>query len=201
MRPMQRRRLLLLSVPALAGMGAPLWAAAADSTVKVERRGDAVVVDVERDVPAPLADTWAVLTDFDHMAAFMTGVKSSKVVGRDGNTLELAQTARAGFAFVHFEFASLRAVELLPMQEIRTRLISGDFVSYDSTTKLSDRGAGTRLVYHGVYVPKRWMPPLVGTSAMEAETRRQYDQLVAEVLRRRTPGREMKPLPAAAGSR
>jgi hypothetical protein len=195
---MLQRRTFLLSVLA------PACVSAADGSapmVKVQRRGDAVVIDVERDVPASLADTWAVLTDFEHMAAFMHNITSSQVVARHGDSLELAQTARAGFAFVHLEFASLRAVELTPMQEVRTRLISGDFRSYDSTTTLSEHGASTRLVYHGVYVPKRWVPALIGTSMMEAETRRQYDQLVAEVLRRHTPGSEMRPLPASASSR
>ncbi len=171
---------------------------AQEMTVKVERRGDAVVLDVEAQVPASVADTWAVLTDYEHMPAFMPSVKASTVLSRQGNHLELAQTGEARFAFMRFSFSSVRAVDLLPMREIRSYLISGDFKSFDSTTRLVDQGTGTLIVHHGEYVTKTWVPPIVGTATMEAETKKQYGQLIAEILRRRTPGADVHAAPASA---
>lgn len=188
-----RRQLAALALGGAVLQGA--WAQ--EMTVKVERRGDAVVLDVEVQVPASVAGTWDVLTDYDHMTAFMPNLKASAVVARKGNTLEVAQTGEAKFGFMSFSFSSLRAVELSPMREIRTRLISGDFKSFDSTTRLLDQGAGTLLVYHGEYVTKNWVPPIIGTSTMEAETRKQYGQLVAETIRRHPPGREIGAASAA----
>jgi ribosome-associated toxin RatA of RatAB toxin-antitoxin module len=200
-----RRHLAALAALAVSTSALPAaWAQ--EMSVKVERRGDAVVLDVEMQVPASLADTWAVLTDYDHMTAFMPNLKSSTVLSRQGNHLELAQTGEVKFAFMSFSFSSVRAVDLLPMHEIRSHLISGDFKSFDSTTRLVDQGSSsTLLVHHGEYVTKTWVPPIVGTSTMEAEARKQYGELLAEIVRRRTPGTDLRAAPgstpASAGGR
>ncbi len=167
-------------------------------TVKGERRGDLMVLDVELHVPASVADTWAVLTDFEHMPAFLPNIKASSVAARNGNTFELAQTAEARLGIFSTRVSSVRAVELVPMQEIRQHLISGDFKSYEATTRITPKGGETLLVHHGEYASKSWVPPMVGAETIEAEARKQYGQLVAEIVRRQTPGGGAKAAPSAA---
>jgi len=41
-----------------------------------------------------------------------------------------------------------------------------------------------RISHHGEYVPKRWLPPLVGPAVIESETKKQYGEFVAEIARR-----------------
>ncbi len=74
------------------------------------------------------------MTDYEHMASFMSNVKTSNVLRREGNVLEVAQSGATEVAFLTFSFAAVRSVELLPMREIRSHLLKGDFKSYESTT-------------------------------------------------------------------
>lgn len=165
--------------------------------VRVEMRGEQVVVDVQAMVAAKPADAWSVLTDYEHMARFVSALKSSSVVSRNGNALEVEQTGEAKVGFMSFSFYSLRAVQLTPEKEIRSQLIRGDFKSYEFSTRIAESGAGTLIIHHGEYVPNRWVPPGVGPSLIKAQTSKQYAELVAEILARR---RIDPPRPKAASA-
>ena len=173
---------LLLALAALASW--PACCGAQPIEVRVDKRGETVVVDVEASVAAASHQAWAVLTDYDHMASYLSMLKSSAVVRRDGNSLEVEQTGDAQFAFLHFTFRSLRAVELVPGKEIRSHLISGDFKRYVFTTRIADKGTHTQISHHGEYVPTRWVPPGIGPALIKTETTKQYEELIAEMLRR-----------------
>jgi hypothetical protein len=163
----------------------PGEAAAQEISVRVERRGDAVVVDVDAHVPAGLREAWGVFTDYENMAGFISNLTASKVLARDGDTLEVLQSGRTKVGFLTFGFEAVRAVELTPMQEIRSSLVSGDFKAYASTTSLaSAAGGGTRIRHHGEYVPRKWLPPLIGPAVIERETKKQYLEFAAEIERR-----------------
>ncbi len=163
-----------------------LWSAASaeEITVRVERHGESVVVDVEAHVPGALREAWAVFTDYDNMAAFISNLTESKVLERKANLLEVMQSGRTRVGFLTFGFEAVRAVELVPMREIRSSFVSGDFKSYTSTTSLAPAGQGTRIRHHGEYVPKKWLPPLIGPAVIERETRKQYQEFAAEIERR-----------------
>lgn len=166
----------LLLVPALC--------AAQDVSVKVQRRGETVVVDVEASVAAPVRDAWSVFTDYDHMSSFISNIKQSKVLVRNGNSLEVEQSGQTKVAFLHFGFTAVRAVELVPMTEIRSSLVNGDFKAYASTTRITETPGGATITHHGEYVPKAWLPPLVGPAVVASETRKQYREFIAEIERR-----------------
>ena len=158
---------------------------AQELAVKVERRGETVVVDVEATAPGPLSEAWAVLTDYDHMASYISNLTASKIVERrDHDTLHVMQSGRTKIGFMSFGFEAVRAVELVHMREIRSSLVSGDFKAYASTTSIASVPSGTRIVHHGEYVPKAWLPPMVGPAVIERETRRQYQEFIAEIERR-----------------
>ena len=153
--------------------------------VKVERRGETVVVDVEATAPAPVEQAWAVLTDYDHMTSFVSSLTASRVVERhDADRWHVMQAGRTTVAFMSFAFETVRAVELVRHKEIRSSLVSGDFKAYASTTSIAPAGSGTRIVHHGEYVPTKWLPPMVGPAVIERETRRQYQEIIAEMERR-----------------
>lgn len=163
---------------------APSLCAAQDVYVKVQRHGETIVVDVEATVAAPVRDAWSVFTDYDHMASFISNIKQSKVIVRNGNSLEVEQAGETRVAFLRFGFATVRAVELVPMQEIRSSLVSGDFKAYASTTRIAATPSGVKISHHGEYVPKSWLPPLIGPAVVESETRKQYREFIAEIERR-----------------
>ncbi|HEY2559160.1 MAG TPA: SRPBCC family protein [Caldimonas sp.] len=158
--------------------------AAQEIEVRVERHGEAVVVDVDAHMPGALHDAWAVFTDYEHMASFITNLTASKVLARKDDTLEVMQAGRTKVGFLSFGFEAVRAVELVPMKEIRSSLVSGDFKAYVSTTSLAPVTGGTRVRHHGEYVPKSWLPPIIGPAVIERETRKQYQEFAAEIERR-----------------
>lgn len=173
----------LLACLATLLLAAP-FCAAQEVKVKVQRHGETIVVDVEAHVAAPVKDAWSVFTDYDHMSSFISNIKHSKVLARDGNLLEVEQAGETRVAFMRFGFVAVRAVELTPMQEIRSSLVSGDFKAYLSTTQVSATPTGAKISHHGEYVPKSWMPPLIGPAMIESETRKQYLEFIAEIERR-----------------
>ncbi len=154
------------------------------AAVHVQKRGETVVIDVDMPIGVAPAVAWGVLTDYDHMATFLSNLTSSTVVERQGEKLHVAQAGRTKVAFMTFSFSAVRAIELTPMHEIRSSLVSGDFKSYASTTHLVGADQGVRVVHHGEYVPKAWLPPMIGVAVIEAETRKQFDEFSAEMLRR-----------------
>jgi ribosome-associated toxin RatA of RatAB toxin-antitoxin module len=154
--------------------------------VQVVLQGDKVVLDVTASVAAEREQVWAVLTDYEHMAGFVSNLKSSAVVGRENNALQVEQSGEARHGLLHFAFHSVRSVELVAPQEIRSHLVSGDFKSYEARTRLSaEDGGHTRIAFHGEYVPNRWVPPGIGPSLIKSETGKQYDELIAEIRRRK----------------
>lgn len=149
-----------------------------------EQQGDRIVVNLSARVPASLADTWAVLVDYEHMAAFVSNLKSSRVLRRQGNQFDVEQSGQTKFGMFSFDFSSVRRIELVPMSEIRAQLVSGDFTVFETNTRLIDEGAVTTVAYHAEFVPKAWVPPLLGPKMIASETKNLYGQLIAEVLRR-----------------
>jgi polyketide cyclase/dehydrase/lipid transport protein len=167
---------------------------ASDIVVHVKKNGEIIIVDVEMAVQASPLATWDVLTDYDHMAQFVTNVQSSKITGRKGNTLVVAQKSGTAFGLLKFSFDNVREVELVPHSEIRSNLISGDMKASAFTTRLmSDGGGVTRVLNHGEFVPTMWVPPVIGTAFLETETRRQFHELRNEIMRRTTAPRAAMP--------
>lgn len=165
-------------------VAAPAAGRAQAVAVQVDKQGEQIELTVTLDVPVPLPVAWSVLTDYDHMAEFLTTLKSSAVVARDGASLVVEQTAEAWIAFFRIDVHTLRAVQLEPMHDIRSQLIAGDFETYSYTTHVVDLGGRTRITHHGRYVPKSWVPPGIGPSIIRLETTRQFEQLAAEMRRR-----------------
>ncbi len=194
-------------VPALLLLAFSLPVAAASAAegpieVRVEKNGDTIVVDVTAHVEASHGVTWAVLTDYDRMADFVSALRESRIVSRNGHLLEVAQTGGAKRGFFDFTFTSLRAVELVPESEIRSRLIRGDFKSYEFTTRLApaDAPGVVTIKHHGEYRPNLWVPPVVGPALIQAETRKQYGELISEITRRQSAERGDPRAPTAASA-
>ena len=51
-------------------------------------------------------------------------------------------------------------------------------------TRVVDDGTQVHILNNGRFVPNVWVPPVIGPSAIEAETRKQFDEIRAEILRR-----------------
>ena len=179
---------------AMATLAIALLAAAASAAVApddgdiaaaVHREGREVVIDVDMRVDATPQEAWEVLTDYDHMSRFVPDLVSSRVIRRDGDRIEVAQQARFHFGPFSLEAENVRAIDLVPPREIRSRLISGDMLSSTFVTRIAPDGNATRVTNHGEFIPNRWLPPFVGPAIVQAQTRKQFAEIRAEILRRK----------------
>lgn len=152
--------------------------------VAVHRDARAVVIDGDWLVDAGARDAWDVLTDYDHMATFVSSLSASRIVARADGKLEVEQTSHFGIGLLRYEFDTLREVDLIAQREIRSTLIRGDMKASTFTTRLVPEGGKTRVLVHGRFIPDRWIPPLIGTAVLGSETRKQFAELRAEILRR-----------------
>ena len=172
----------LLAVP----LAAPAAAPGADITVRVEKDSGAFTVNAQLTVAASLDEVWAVLTDFDRMAQILSNVDASKVSNRDGNKFEVVQKSHASAGLFRISLDSVREVELLPKQEIRSHLVKGDLKSSDFTTRLAEAGNVVTITVQGKFVATGLSASAITPETVESQTRRQYQELREEVLRRKT---------------
>lgn len=176
-------RLILLAAM-LHALAVPCVAAPAVPEVSVQRHGRAVVIDVTMTVAVPPAVAWEVLTDFDHMAAFLPNLEQSESQLQDANTYLLKQKGRSRHGLFSFEYDSLRRVELFPFTRIEAHNIAGNIRKMASTTTLAAVAEGVALHYHAEGEVDFWLPPFFGPAAMRADAEAGFRALAAEMDRR-----------------
>lgn len=173
--------LLLFSAGASAAAAA---APDADIAVSVRKDKETVFVDVDCPVKAPLPVIWDVLTDYDHMSGFISSLQYSGIEGHHDNILTVRQKGTGKLGLFSFTFENVREVEIVPSVEIRSHHISGDLESSTFTTRVIDVDGTPHIINIGRYVPRQWVPPLIGPALIGAETRKQFADIRAEILRR-----------------
>lgn len=155
-----------------------------DISVKIENDGEQIIVDASFIVPVTPRQAWMVLTDFDNVPMFNSGVLSSKVTGGAGNNLLVAQTGITKHGLFNLSFESVREIHLFPFRKIQERMISGSMRRMEETTQLLPEGNQTRITYHAVFIPGSWVPPMVGNVFIKREVREQFQEIVSEIIRR-----------------
>jgi len=164
-----------------------------DIEVKVQIAGENVIVDLSLVVPATRQEVWAVLTDFEHMAGFISNLKESKVVSISGDTLKIFQRGSATYGPISFPFESTREIQLTPFDKIQSHMISGNMRKMEGTTQLVDEDRQTRVIYHTDTIPGVWIPPIVGKVFIEHETREQFQEMRNEIIKRQLASASLMP--------
>ena len=127
---------------------------------------------------------WDVLTDYEHMAQFISNLESSSVESRVDNKLRVHQKGEATKWTFTMKFDLIREVELFPPHEIRSRLISGDMKASDYVTRIVEVDGQVHIINSGHYTPNIWVPPFIGPALIETETQNRFAELRTEILRR-----------------
>lgn len=154
--------------------------------VQVEFRDDTYFGRLVIRVPVPHATALDVLTDFDHMAAFVPNVTSSRLLARVGDVYRVAQEGKARFGPFSFRFSSERRIEVFPEGRIVSRGLSGSSRYMRSELRLSpDGGSGVRIDYRIEVVPEDWLPSAFGAAFLRHELSEQFSAMAGEMLRRR----------------
>ena len=154
--------------------------------ISINIDGDEVHLDISAVVEAKPREVWAVFTDFEHMADFVSNLKSSQVISRNNsNHMTVEQHGRAGVGPVSFTLDSIREIQMKPFEWIKSKLLSGGMKQFSGLTRLSEEGGKTRVSYHSDAVSAVWIPPVIGRKLIEDEAREQFTQMLQEVMRRK----------------
>lgn len=183
---MTRRIRLLLLACALC-WGVPLAAEGPTDPVDVTvtREGEHYLFTAEFRVPVDIHTAWAVLTDFEHMAGFLPGLKESQVLTQTGDRLTVQQKGESTAGLLSMEYESVRAVQLTPYRSIRLRTLKGSPGTVEGETRLTPEGReGTRISYTAQAQPDSTLASLVPTRYVREELRTQFQAMREEMLRR-----------------
>jgi len=180
-------------VAVLVGGAALAWMASSDALspgndeidVQVRKERTAYEVKLEFTVPASIEQTWNVLADYENMAQILSSMDSSRILSRDGNRLTVAQTSHGNAGPVRVSIDAVREITLTPFSEIRSHQVKGDLKASDFTTSLHAEGSHTRVIVTGKLVAAAWASWTLGAETVAAHTRRQYQELRTEILKRK----------------
>ena len=156
-----------------------------DIDIKIQNDGEKIIVDASFTVPVTPHHAWAVLTDFDNTPSFMSSIQSSKITHKAGNHLQVSQKGATKYGVFTFSFESVREISLSPFKKIRERMISGNMRAMEETTQLLPEGNQTRIIYHANIIPNTWILKFAGQIFIENEARKQFQEIINEVIRRK----------------
>jgi len=170
-------------------VGAP--ALASEVAMVVADHDGHYLVEGEFHTAAPPATAWVVLTDYDHIGAFVHSVRSSHMVQGPGGRRLLAQDAVGGVFPFRRTVRVLLELDEFPGDRIEFRDVLGrDFSEYSGTWTVLAEPTGTRVHYALVADPRAPVPALIGRVVTSANARSLLEQVRGEMERRASLARE-----------
>jgi ribosome-associated toxin RatA of RatAB toxin-antitoxin module len=180
---LQRNFALLLLLSCVA-----VFANAADAVqVQARRQGDAVQVQAQATVKAPHALIWKTLTDYDHMAEFVPGIRSSRVLERHGATTTVEQVGSAHLWFFSFTIDVVVETTEQPPHLIGIRVLKGNLKQLNGGYRLEKIDGSEDeflLRWEGVIEPDIAVPQVIAVPLLRASLAEQFAGMVKEIERR-----------------
>lgn len=152
--------------------------------VAVMRRGPVFGIDAVLKAPVALRNAWAVLTDFDGMAAFVPNLESSRVVSTSGEVLRVEQRGALKWGPVSQAYSTVREVRLTPMETIVSTSVAGASPREQSITRFKEVTGGTEIWHRAELAFATWMPDYVAERFLRDVMQARYEAIVAEMVRR-----------------
>lgn len=153
--------------------------------VLASRHGDVVEVRARADIQAPLDVVWGTLTDYERLPEFIPGLKTSRIVARDGPRTTVAQTGEARFLFFSTPVdIVVESTEAPP--HIEVRLVSGTLRTLQGRyeTALLTDPPGIELRWNGSVGADIQMPDWIGQALVRHLIEKQFAGMVKEIERR-----------------
>ncbi len=189
MRSMNRfdlaRALVLGVFGVLVAPAAPLARPGADISVEAVARDTAVEVTAHAVVRAPADLIWRTLTDYDHLAQFVPGISSSRVVSRAGSQSIVEQMGGARLWIFSYPIRVTVYSNERPYQGIDVHLLRGNLRRLDGGYQIVARSDGsTELTWSGLIEPDRPLPVFIRTALLRLSISDQFAGMVREIERR-----------------
>jgi ribosome-associated toxin RatA of RatAB toxin-antitoxin module len=182
-RPGARPWLLLLLLLPVA-----VPARSASTQVEVERTSSHLDVRALIEADAPRALCYEVLVDFDRLAEFVPGLRTSRIVSAPGEPLRLHQVGEADLGFKRYLLEVTLAVNLDPPRQITFERIDGNLEVMEGSWQVDGTDERCTIRYRAALKPAFWVPPLIGPLLVRRQVQQQVDGLAAEIDRRRAQG-------------
>jgi carbon monoxide dehydrogenase subunit G len=157
---------------------------AGDISVEATRRGDALEVVCRAALDARPELIWQTLTDYGRLADFIPGMRSSKVVSKDGAVTVVEQTGEARFLFFTYPIEVTVASLERPPHLIEASLLKGNLKRMDGAYRIEPQAGGGALLSWSGIVQAESMPPLIGRLLMRSIIEDQFRGMVQEIERR-----------------
>jgi Polyketide cyclase / dehydrase and lipid transport len=158
-------------------------APAAEVTVSATRSGDVLQVDASADIETSLTRAWQVLTDYDHLAAFVPDLELSRVLSRERNSALVEQKGAARLLILSYSMDVQLAVTEYPQERVESRAVAGNFREMRNIYTLEVHQGRVLLRYSGRMVPDFFVPPLIGTYVLRRSVESMFRALVDEIER------------------
>jgi carbon monoxide dehydrogenase subunit G len=152
--------------------------------VGVNEAGGIYTVSATFVVPQTPQAAMAVITDYDHLAEFMPGLRKSGVAARTGPRVTVAQEADAKFLTFSKRIHLLLDIDEAPRTlEFKDR--SGkSFVRYEGSWRLSSANGHTVIAYALVAKPAFSVPEFILSRLLKRDSGRMIEALQAEIAKR-----------------
>ena len=162
---------------------------AQDVGLDAQLQGNALAVSAHATIRAPLPVIWHTLTDYDHLADFIPGMKLSRVLQRRGGTVTVEQTGEAKFLIFRYPIAVIIQSDERYPATIGVRLLSGNLRQLAGAYRI-ETAPGTRdqfvLRWEGIIEPDLPVPTFIAAPGLRETLADQFDGMVGEIERRGT---------------
>jgi ribosome-associated toxin RatA of RatAB toxin-antitoxin module len=162
---------------------------AQDVGLDAQLQGDALAVSAHATIRAPLPIIWHTLTDYDHLADFIPGMKLSRVLQRRGGTVTVEQTGEAKVLLFRYPIAVIVQSDERYPATIGVHLLSGNLRQLAGAYRIETL-PGTRdqfvLRWEGIIEPDLPVPMFIAAPGLRETLADQFDGMVGEIERRGT---------------
>jgi len=159
-------------------------ASLAEVSVQVERQEDAFNVEATLLVAVDRRVAWQVLTDYNNLASFVPGMRSSRIVSAPGEPLLLEQKGESGFLLFKVPIEVVSRIEEVPLGAVRFQSVSGNLRNKRGEWALAQHDHATRVSYRASITPAFLLPPLIGPAIVGRDLRIMVEGVAREMLRR-----------------
>ena len=162
---------------------------AQDVGVDAQLRGNALAITTHATIRAPLPVIWQTLTDYDHLAEFIPGMRMSRVLQRRGATVIVEQIGEAKFLIFHYPIdVVVQSDEHYPAT-IAVHVLSGNLRRLAGAYRIETvPGTRERFVLHwqGIIEPDIPLPLFITAPGLRETVADQFVGMVREIERRRS---------------
>lgn len=154
--------------------------------VSVTHRGNGFEIVFDAVVDAPAQRAYAVLTDYAHLGKLNPVITAISVsAAPSGRGKRVRSVIQACVWFFCRNLVQIEDVSEPDGHTIVAHMVpgAGDFESGSRFWRVTAEGSRTRLHYEATRVAAFWLPPLVGTWAIERALRRQLESSIAVLER------------------